>query len=191
MKQKVLAETIVLFSFLVLRFTLKGPTDMSKRDIDPKLFYSVASKYVDEAKIIFAHVGPGLPKENISSYTDNGVNYSWSQIDETHPTYSDTGSLYFILGHAIELYLKTLLIIEGNDSAVLKKIGHNLEKAIASLKSNELTDTCRHVIDAFSEQHANLVYRYPEHPQNTIPIPEVLFEVADELKSLVDGMICL
>ncbi|MDG3039849.1 hypothetical protein [Roseicyclus marinus] len=163
---------------------------LEQSDLDPTAFAMVADTYMQEADMIFHNFG--INAFNVSSVTDTGGPFlQVNAIDATqsdHPTFGPSGSLYFLTGHAIELYLKAMLIKNGKTKADLKGIGRDLEKSVEATRNIGVSVPNADLIIAFSEIHRGMEYRYPQAPRVNVMVPEMLFSCAKDLKSVYDSM---
>jgi hypothetical protein len=116
------------------------------------------------ARVVIAKVSKG----QWSAYARNLRNYAtFRYAQEFHTTAQKTGSPVvraYLLGHAIELYLKAFLLKAGLSSTDLKskrKYGHNLEKLLAEAKVRDIEKFVR-ISPQMEDDLAKLNALYPE-----------------------------
>jgi hypothetical protein len=95
--------------------------------------------------------------------------------------------LYFLFGHSIELALKAFILSTGSSEGELRKIGHNLVKALTGAESagldvsSLLTDEERSSLTLLSKWHVQQVTRYPLLQGYLIPRPLVLRRLLEKI----------
>ncbi len=144
------------------------------------------------ARVVLASTGRGQWSAYARRVRDFAT-YRYAQ--EFHATAKKAGSPVvraYLLGHAIELYLKSFLLRAGLTSALLKskKYGHNLEVLLGEAKSNGIEKLIR-ISPQMIEDIKKLNALYPESlryfsllhllTQLTIPPLTRLFRFANSL----------
>ncbi|MDO8547019.1 MAG: hypothetical protein Q7R68_06630 [Nitrospirales bacterium] len=115
------------------------------------------------ARIVQAAMGKG----QWSSYALSLRNFATYRLaQEFHSTARKTGSPVvraYLLGHALELYLKSYLLKSGLTASALKKrnLGHNLDNLLLEAKAKGIEGLLR-ISPQLSEDIAKLNALYPE-----------------------------
>lgn len=129
----------------------------------------------------------------------NYATYKYAQ--DFHKTAMKTGSPVvraYLLGHALELYLKAFLLQSGLSSTVLKrKYSHNLDKLLAESKLKGIEKTVR-ISKQMEDDIASLNTVYPETlryfsllhllTQPRIPSLARLFRLAASMSKKLEGL---
>jgi hypothetical protein len=95
--------------------------------------------------------------------------------------------LYFLFGHSIEVALKAFILSKGASEVELRRIGHNLVKALTGAESAGLdvsallTDDERSSITLLSKWHVQQVTRYPLLQGYLIPRPLILRRLLEKI----------
>ena len=165
--------------------------ELIKADLmaDHFAFYVMANSYLRDAETLFRKHDLGT--FNVSSFTDDGgatLNLAPTDLSKaSDPATGANGSLLFILGHAIELYMKSILLRQGANN--IKRFGHNLTKIVEKVERGGVSIPDRELIIQFSETHKNMEYRYPENARTDVINPSLLYDAAlslDVLASPID-----
>ena len=105
--------------------------------------------------------------------------------DDGSPAKLTAVPFYFLVSHAIELFLKSALLKRGYVPADLKRFAtrHNLKALLKLLKSKGLpvSADATSIIEGLSPQHAHHLLRYHFLVNPFMPPPASLWPVLDEL----------
>lgn len=99
--------------------------------------------------------------------------------------------IYYLIGHSIELSLKSYLITENYSMNALKRIGHNLEKLFdKSLKCNNFNSTfslkedisiVKENIESLNYYYCKKHFEYPLSGLKIVPILDWLFQFLNNI----------
>jgi hypothetical protein len=124
------------------------------------------------------------------SYALSAKSLNEKRVNATHPD----APIRFLYCHAIELYLKAYLLLQGTTLSVLKSkaFGHNLSKLMSKSVEFGLEITMEHQVAIQLANQANLddyPDRYIKTGYRTVVLPEVLSAVCSDLNQQIGGSI--
>ena len=102
---------------------------------------------------------------------------------------------YFLYGHALELTLKAFLISQGATSRKLKRIGHNLERAVCAAAEHQpfqrvpLSERDRTIIAWIGEYYKDKEFEYLITGYRSIPNPDEVRELCERVQRDVKPLI--
>ena len=153
-------------------------------------YYEYGCQYARDAELLMD--ASSLCGFNVSGFTDHSLENSTASpitTDEAGNIPKSTGpqpTLFFALGHALELLLKSFLICKDySEMACRRDIGHNLNKALKEAKSKGLVISSENLIHKFSDAHYKLSYRYPKEPNlEFVPADSLLIAVKELISKI-------
>ena len=93
---------------------------------------------------------------------------------------------YFLVGRAAELALKSYLLAHGASEDDLRRIGHNLELALAEVNDLELPEHCEEALVWLNPYYSGKDLEYPKTGFKHLPSREALQEIVRGLLKAVE-----
>jgi hypothetical protein len=124
--------------------------------------WKLGEEYRKAAQVVFREIGP-------TSWPGNGL-----------------------FGQAIELYLKAFLSAHGLVAAELKKVGHDLTRALRKAEENGFAKDCRidsadrRCLEKLSSVYKGKDFRYLHQGSWELPIPSWVLEFTSRLSRAVE-----
>jgi hypothetical protein len=112
------------------------------------------------------------------------------------PTWPKTSFVsYYLYGHGLELTLKAFLVSQGSTLRGLKRVGHDLKRALRAARKHAsfapivLTDKDRIVVSWLNEYYREKEFEYLVTGAKTLPSPDEVQQVCERLHADVKPLI--